>query len=226
MSLISVIIPVYNREKYIAEAIESVLAQTYKPLEIIVINDGSTDNSAEIIKNFGSKIKYFDQVNSGLANTLNKGINLTNGEFIAFLDSDDLWVKNKLSLQMAIFANNPDVDIVFAYVQQFISPELEDEIKHKIYISQEIIKGYSKGTMLAKKEVFSQIGLFDTTLKLGDFIDWYFKASEQGIKNLICPEILLKRRIHDNNMGIIQKKYRSDYVKIIKASLDRCRQQK
>lgn len=85
------------------------------------------------------------------------------------------------------------------------------------------MKGYVKGTMLAKKEVFSQIGLFDISLKLGDFIDWYLKACEQGIKSFVCPEVLLKRRIHDTNMGIIDKKDRSDYVKIIKASLDRRR---
>ncbi|MBL1211024.1 glycosyltransferase [Geminocystis sp. GBBB08] len=220
-SLVSVIIPVYNREKYVAQAIESVLKQTYQSLDIIVIDDGSTDKSAEIIKSFGSKIRYFYQEHSGLANTLNKGINLTNGEFIAFLDSDDLWTENKLNLQMKVLKNNPQVSIIFAYVQQFISPELDKNIRDKIDLPNEIMKGYVKGTMLAKKEVFSQIGLFDNTLKLGDFIDWYLKACEQGIKSFVCPEVLLKRRIHDTNMGIIDKKDRSDYVKIIKAYLDR-----
>ncbi|BAQ61470.1 polysaccharide biosynthesis glycosyl transferase CpsJ [Geminocystis sp. NIES-3708] len=223
MSLISVIIPVYNREKYVSEAIESVLKQTYQFLDIIVIDDGSTDKSAEIIKSFGSKIRYFYQENSGISSALNHGLKVAKGEFIAFLDSDDLWTENKLNLQIKVLKKNTQVSIVFAHIQQFISPELDTNIQDKIDLPNEIMKGYVKGTMLAKKEVFSQIGLFDISLKLGDFIDWYLKACEQGIKSFVCPEVLLKRRIHDTNMGIIDKKDRSDYVKIIKASLDRRR---
>lgn len=102
MSLISVIIPVYNREKYVSEAIESVLKQTYQFLDIIVIDDGSTDKSAEIIKSFGSKIRYFYQENSGISSALNHGLKVAKGEFIAFLDSDDLWTENKLNLQIKV----------------------------------------------------------------------------------------------------------------------------
>src|ERR1700758_706720 len=99
-SLISVIIPVYNAEKYLAEAIESVLAQTYRPIEVIVVDDGSTDSSADIAKRFAS-VRYCFQSHSGLGATRNRGIDLSQGKFLAFLDADDLWVEDKLTHQMA-----------------------------------------------------------------------------------------------------------------------------
>ncbi len=221
--LVSVIIAVYNCEKYLAEAIESVLAQTYQSIEIIVVDDGSTDDSAEVAKRFTPVVKYCYQPHSGVAVALNHGIQMITGHFIAFLDADDLWVADKLMRQMAVFEAHPELDAVFGHVKQFCSPELDETIKQKTKFSTEITPAYLKGTMLIKQDALLRIGLFDTHWRVGDFIDWYIRAMEQGIKSFMLPELLLKRRIHDTNTGIRERKSQIDYVRILKASLDRRR---
>jgi len=223
--LVSVIIPVYNGEKYLAEAIESVLAQTYRPIEIIIIDDGSTDGSANIAKRYTPPVRYYFQPNSGLSAAQNQGIHLTHGSFVAYLDSDDIWVQYKLTQQMNAFdANaNSNLDMVFGHVEQFLSPELKEKSETIPGHAEEIMPGYSTGTMLIKRDVFLRVGLFDTQWRVGDFIDWYSKAIEQGLKSLMLPDVLMKRRIHENNMGVRERKYQTDYVYILKASLDRRR---
>ena len=222
-SLISVIIPVYNGEKYLAETIESVLNQSYQYLDVIVIDDGSTDSSAAVAKQYFHSIKYFYQPNKGLASALNQGISISWGEYISFLDADDLWLPDKLNLQMKSFEINPASDMVFGHMRQFFSPELDDAFKSNIALIEEIMPSYFKGSMLIKRESFFRAGLFDTRWQVGDYIDWYLKAIERGLKSFTIPDVVLERRIHKNNMGITQKKLRSDYLRILKTSLDRRR---
>ena len=221
--LISVIIPVYNCERYLPEAIESVLAQTYRPIEIIVVDDGSTDNSGSIAKGFGAKVRYYFQPNSGVSAALNQGIESAKGSFFAFLDADDLWVEDKLMHQMTVFEKDPDLDIVFGHVKQFYTQELCESLKETISISQETAPGFFKGTMLIKREAFERVGLFESAWRMGDFIDWYARAMEQKLKSFMLPDVVLKRRIHDANMGIRERNARGDYLRILKASLDRRR---
>src|ERR1700752_3699749 len=108
--LVSIIIPCYNAEKYIDRSIESILNQTYKDFEIIIINDGSTDNSEEVIKKYltlDNRVKYLKQVNQGVSATRNKGIELAKGEILAFLDSDDVWEPENLEIKVDALLNNP-----------------------------------------------------------------------------------------------------------------------
>ena len=222
-ALVSVIIPVYNGERYLAEAIESVLSQTYSALEIVVIDDGSTDNSASVAKSYGSNVQYFYQTNRGLSAALNHGVQVARGSFFGFLDADDVWVENKITQQMATFANNPTLDMVFGYVKQFCSPELYENEKKRLQVFTELMPGYFKGTMLIKRKAFFRAGTFDTMWKVGDFIDWYLKALEGGLKSVMLPDVLLMRRVHNQNMGIREQMHQRDYVRILKASLDRRR---
>jgi glycosyltransferase involved in cell wall biosynthesis len=221
--LVSVIIPVYNCDRYLAEAIESVLKQTYQPLEVIVIDDGSTDNSAEVARNFGSSVLYHYQTQSGAATARNFGIELAQGSFLAFLDADDFWIEDKLTRQMTVFDNEPDLDIVFGHVQNFHSPELDKAVKHKIYCPPELMPGYHPGTMLVKREAFERVGCFETHLKMGEFISWYSRATDLGVQVKMLPELLMWRRLHETNQGIRNRESRIDYVRLVKASLDRRR---
>ncbi|MGB3642249.1 MAG: glycosyltransferase family A protein [Rivularia sp. (in: cyanobacteria)] len=221
--LVSVIIAVYNCEQYLAQAIESVLAQTYKAIEIIIVDDGSTDGSAQVAKSFLPQIKYHFQENRGVAAALNQGISLSQGKLIAFLDSDDLWVADKLTYQMRFFASNPDLEAVFGHVRQFKSPELDEASKQSIHIPVEVIPGYFKGTMLIKREAFERVGWFDSQWKLADFIDWYVRANEQDLRSFMLNNVLVKRRLHKTNMGIRERNSRLEYVCVLKASLDRRR---
>jgi len=152
-SLISVIIPVYNCERYIAQAIESVLAQEYKNIEIIVVNDGSTDNTEKVVCSYAN-VKYLSQTRNGVSMARNTGIQNSSGEFVAFLDADDLWTKDKLKIQNSLFSDDPDLDMVFGQVEQFFSPELEESLKGRIDLTAARMPGYLPGAMLIKRNSF------------------------------------------------------------------------
>jgi hypothetical protein len=115
--------------------------------------------------------------------------------------------------------------MVFGHMRQFFSPDLEDTMKANIVLIDGIMPGYLKQTMLIRRESFFRAGLFDIKWHLGDFIDWYLKALEKGLKGFMMPDCFMERRIHNSNMGITQRKFQSDYLRILKASLDRRRQQ-
>lgn len=220
--LVSVIIPVYNAEQYVAQAIESVLVQNYRPLEIIAVDDGSTDESATVVKNFSS-VQYYFQSNGGISAARNRGIEQARGEFFAFLDADDLWVEDKLALQMSAFNNDPNLDIVFGHVQQFHSPELETSSANPTPASESLMPGHIPSAMIIKRDSFFRVGLFETNWKLGEFASWYLRSLEEGLRNIMLPDLVTLRRIHQTNVGIRQRQEIKDYVRILKASLDRRR---
>lgn len=221
--LISVIIPVCNREHYLAEAIESAIAQTYHPIEIIVVDDGSTDGTADVARRFSETVRYFYQSNSGCSAARNTGVKKAQGSFLAFLDSDDLWVEEKLFRQMAVLDSDGDLDMVFGHVSHFYSPDLEKHKRDKLLRQTEKMPGYHAGTLLIKREAFLGVGLLDVNYELGEFLDWYGKAKEMGMKSAILPEVVMKRRIHSSNMVTLKRNDQKDYIRILKASLDRRR---
>jgi glycosyltransferase involved in cell wall biosynthesis len=223
-ALTSVIVPVYNCQQYLAQAIASILAQTYQPLEIIVVDDGSTDKSGEIAQSFASAVIYCHLEHGGGAKALNHGISLARGEYLAFLDADDLWMADKLSLQMKTFLDNPQLEAVFGHIRQFKSPELDESSQTKLTIPVEVSPAYHKDTLLITRQALYRVGLFNPQIQMGDFIDWYLRACEQNLKSLMLPDILAERRLHKNNMGIREKSSRIEYVRMLKASLDRRRQ--
>jgi glycosyltransferase involved in cell wall biosynthesis len=218
---VSAVIPVYNGERYLAEALESVLAQTWRHLEVLVVDDGSTDGTAAVARGFGAPVVHHGREHAGLAATENAGMELAQGEFVAYLDADDLWLPGKLAVQTAALAADPGLDMVFGHVEQFVSPELAtarplppDAIE---------MPGYSTGTMLIRRSSFARAGRFDPDLRMGEFVDWYIRAIERGLRSHMLPDVVMRRRIHGDNMGIRERKYRSDYVRILKAALDRRR---
>lgn len=219
--LISVIIAVYNGELYLPEAIVSILAQTYQNIELIVIDDGSTDGSAQVAARY--EVRSISQPNQGLGAALNHGVSLAQGEYLAFLDADDLWVPDKLTIQSAIFAQHPHIEMVFGQMQQFISPELDSETRQRIHCPPDPMPGYSAGTLLIGREDFERVGPFALHWRVGVFTDWYLKASEAGVQELMLPDVLLRRRLHTANIGVTRRGDRSDVLRILKQSLDRRR---
>ena len=215
--LISVVIPVFNCEKYLGFAIESILAQNYQPLQIVVVDDGSTDRSAAVARSFAG-VEYHFQERAGVATALNRGISESKGEFIAFLDSDDLWMEGKLERQLTAFRNDPELGMVLGGVEQFRETGPDGAT-----VSLGIFKGYLKITMLIRRSAFFQVGLFDPQWTTGDFIDWYIRATEIPVKSLMLPEVLARRRIHETNMGIRQREAQSDYARIMREVLGRRR---
>jgi glycosyltransferase involved in cell wall biosynthesis len=219
---ISIIMPVFNGEKYLREAVESALLQDYPQKEIIVVNDGSTDSTQTIIDSFGSSVRPLYQSNGGLGSARNTGIKASTGQYLAFLDHDDLWEKNKLSLQMAkMDATDP---LVFSYVKQFLCPTLSTEEKTKLNVNEEILPSHFAGNLLLSKKRFLEIGYFFEKKTVGEFVDWYLRALEAKVPMVMLPELTLRRRIHGSNMGRQKELYeRAEYLKILKNSLDRRR---
>ncbi len=223
-ALVSVIIPVYNGERYLAEAIGSAQAQTYRPIEIIVVDDGSTDGTAEVVKPFIPSVHYVYQENGGTGAARNRGIEAAQGDFFAFLDADDLWQPDKLSLQMAAFAADPQADILFGHLQQFFSPDVDESLKEKIACDTAIVPGYLPSAMVVRRDSFFRVGRYETHWKIGQDVSWVMRAMEQGLKMVMIPEVVFRRRIHASNKGITQRAFITQRVRIIKASLDRRRQ--
>ena len=221
--LVSIIVPVYNGKKYLSEAIDSILSQTYHPTEIIIVDDGSTDGSAEIAQRFSSTVKYCYQTNAGTGAARNRGVELAQGSFFAFLDADDIWLQDKLSIQMAAFYNNPETEIVFGHVKQFYSPELDEVTRNRLRCTDEEMRGFLPCTMLIKRAAFFKVGLFETNWRLGQDVSWIMRSREQGLRELMLPTLVYMRRLHKKNKGITHQQFSGDRVRILKASLDRRR---
>jgi glycosyltransferase involved in cell wall biosynthesis len=221
--LVSVIIPVYNCENYLAEAIESVLAQTYMRIEIIVIDDGSIDTSAEIAHKYSPSVNYHYQSNAGTGTARNHGVELARGSFFSFLDADDIWLPDKLDLQMSAFSDKPDTEAVFGHVKHFYSPELDEVTKNRIQCPNELMPGYLPYTMVIKRAAFFHVGLFETNWRVGQDVAWIMRAKEQNLQMLMLPDLVYMRRIHKNNKGITHRRFINDRVRILKASLERRR---
>lgn len=207
--LVSVIIPAYNCSDWISDTLESVLNQDYQNIEIIVIDDGSTDNTRNIVCSFGKKVKYFYKINGGQSSARNLGIKYALGKYIAFIDSDDLWVKEKLTLQVELLENN---NFKWAYSDGIA---FDSSSKAILFRFKEMSRQYDGDilinlfqscfipmpSVIINKEVFSNIGYFNEDYNFRNREDWemWIRIAEVYPVALI-PEILVKYRVHQNSV--------------------------
>ena len=221
--LVSVIIPVYNGEKYLRESIDSIFSQTYTSIEVIVVDDGSTDRSSVIAHSF-PKIRHLFQNNSGHASARNRGVRAANGDYISFLDADDLWLPEKLSLQISAFNALPELEIVTGHVRQFLSPEIDFNIECKPTFSTKPLPGYSPIAILARRNLFEKVGFFHEGLHVGETISWFTTVMEYDLNIKVLPDLVAMRRIHGNNHSTRFKREKNRaIIRILKTSLDRRR---
>jgi glycosyltransferase involved in cell wall biosynthesis len=216
--LVSVILPIFNSERFLAEAIESLYAQSYRNLEVIVVDDGSADGGAKVAQ--GYPVRYYAQPHRGQGAARNFGIQQARGEFLSFLDADDLWMPEKTAGQMAMLAARPELEAVFGWVEQFSSAEAASP---KTRFAGTILKGIHPGALLIRSASFARIGLFAADWQIGEFMDWYARAMEAGLAAAVLPEVVVRRRIHDNNMMRGEAVDKTEYARILKAALDRRR---
>ena len=216
------VVPVRDGERFLAAALESSLGQTHPTLEVIVVDDGSTDSTAEIVRSYEPRVRYVRQDNAGPAAARNRGIELAHGDFLTFLDADDLWHPEKVERQLRRFVERPELGVCFARLRNFLDgtdPRQPGE-------SAEDVAGYTSQTMLARRDLFQTVGLLDPTLGHGDDRDWLLRAAEQGIVMDMLGEVLVYRRLHGANRSrALGAQCRADYLRIVKASLDRRRAQ-
>lgn len=206
--LISVVIPTYNRSEMLKDALKSVLNQTFQDFEIIVCDDGSEDNTKEIVEAFkDNRIKYLWQENSGLSPAVrNMGIQASKGKYVALLDSDDIWLPNKLEKQLNAFNKNPDLLVV---ATNFVYFSDEKDIIISILYKTDTILNFKEtlrmctvnnSSVLIKKEVFNCIGLKDVRCRLMSDYDYWLRLLHYKDKSiLVIKEILTKSRVHQSN---------------------------
>jgi glycosyltransferase involved in cell wall biosynthesis len=223
VTLVTCIVPVFNGARYLRETLDSILAQTHRSIEVIVVDDGSTDESAALASTHPG-VTVLSQPNGGHASARNRGIESARGEFIAFDDADDLWEPEKIERQLDRFAARPELGVVFTHLQNFWSPEVPEEARVSGE-SMEPVPGYTSVTMLARREVFATVGPLDVSLKHGNDRDYFLRASDKGIVMEMMPHVMVRRRLHASNRSAEHAaSSRSEYLRILKASLDRRRE--
>jgi len=220
--LISCIIPAHNAERFLGEAVESALAQTYQPIEVVIVDDGSTDSTADVAGSFANTVRYVHQANAGASAARIRGIEATTGELIALLDADDVWLPEKLDRQATEFVRRPELDALFTYVQNFWIDELREEAERfKDHRIARPLPGYVGGTMMVRRSAFERYGPFEL-LHHGEVTEWILRARDAGATIDILPDVLTRRRLHQSNLSrVLQDRSRDQFLHIVKAHLDR-----
>jgi glycosyltransferase involved in cell wall biosynthesis len=230
--LVSVVIPAFNSERFLAEAIESALAQTYTPVETIVVDDGSSDGTAEAARAHVG-VTLIEQRNSGPSAARNRGFAASRGEFVAFHDSDDVMTPDKLAVQVGHMLENPGVGCVLAEQELILEagaelpfwvegtkvetvmpprpPELEDEpMVHPM-------------TMVVRRETFERVGNFDESMRAAEDFDWMLRAAEEGVEIARLSDVLLRRRVHPDSLTQDAAASRAGMFRAFKARIERHR---
>ena len=223
LPFVSVIIPVYNGEEFLRDAVHSIQQQSYQPIEIIIIDDGSTDGTADIAKSFGSEVRYVYQPNKGLPGARNKGLSEASGDLIASLDADDIWTENKLNIQVALFSQDPSIEIVLGRTQKMRLVSDRDEPMRFEPWSEPAV-ALSLGAALIKKSVFAKVGVFGEEHQYCPDWDWFMRARELGVRMGIHQDTVQYYRRHNSNITENIEEGNHDTLLMLKKSLKRRRQ--
>jgi len=205
--LVSVIIPTHNRCRYLSEAVDSVLAQTYPHLEIFIVDDGSTDDTPQVLEKYGNKIKYLRQECRGVCVARNNAIRQAAGKYVAFLDDDDVWLPQKLEKEVAFLESHEDHGFVFSSFRYFSDEKADmgerrrneyEEMTYEYLYNQNLIFSTSLVTM--RKECLDRFGLFDEGLVQSADYDLWLRIAK-NCKFGVIDEPLSKYRLHETNMS-------------------------
>ena len=214
METASVLICVRDRERYIGEAIESALSQTVPPREVVVVDDGSTDGTAAMVRSFDG-VRLVTQPPLGVGSARNAALEASTGEFLGYLDADDIWEPHKLEVQLEAFGGDPSLDLVFGQMRRFVDGAPDD--------LSGPVPAVLGGSLLFRRSAAERIGPFPTHVRVGEFMDWLMRARELGLRECVVPETVLRRREHSSNITRREEKPFEDFARLLKASIDRRR---
>jgi glycosyltransferase involved in cell wall biosynthesis len=195
---VSVIIPMFNREAFIAATLESVLLQGDAASEVIVVDDGSTDDSIAIVQGFGAPIRLVTQPHTGISAARNLGFREATGDLISYIDSDDLWPVGRLPVMKAALEADDGADAVAGRVEIIEQrthrpPAIENySTAHRLY---------NLGSVLFRRQVFERIGVFDESLSIGEDFEFAMRARQAGVKIKLLDVVSLIYRLHDGNIS-------------------------
>ena len=205
MSTVSVVIPAYNYGRFIKEAIDSVLKQSWPAIEVVVVDDGSTDETRSVVESFDGRVRYLKQENAGVCVARNRGVSESNGDLIAFLDADDMWEPAKLEKQLAKFDADPEVGLVHCGLREFdsetsetVSTRLEGQegfVADELLLWERPAVNVSGSSVMVRREVFDAVGGFDEQLKVGEDWDFCYRIARK-YKIGFVREPLVNYRVH------------------------------
>jgi glycosyltransferase involved in cell wall biosynthesis len=218
MTSYSVVIPAFNAERTLAAAIDSVLSQTVMPAKVMVVDDGSTDRTAEIASRYGSQVSVTQQANSGPGAATTRGFKAVTTPLVACIDADDIWLPDKASCQLERLEGCPDLDAVFGWVKLFRhgEPPRTDAPVHE---------NWGRSTMMMRLSTVQRIGpMIDPPgVRCGEMIDWLARARELCSKLEMMPVVMALRRIIPGSLSYARDTRGEGYLHVVKAALDRRR---
>ena len=197
--LISVVIPVFNAEAFLAETVASIFAQDYRPLEVIVVDDGSTDGSLAVAERLRPAIRVIRQPNAGPSAARNRGIEMAQGRYLAFSDADDLWAPGRLLRQHGVLQREPRLDMVLGLTRIYYQPG-SGAHEARFNSDEEAVPLFSFGAGLFRRSLFERVGLLSEDLRNAEDADWFMRAREKGAEWLIENSIAQTYRRHGANM--------------------------
>jgi len=220
---ISVIVPVFNGASFLEEAVACVRAQDYPSLEILIVDDGSTDRTPQVARAFGEPVRYFRQENRGPSGARNTGLRQARGEAIAFLDADDLWPEDKLRSQADYLKAHPDVEAVHG-LTQIMKPAAggQETMCFEAAAPPRFILAF--GGALIRREVFDRVGLMDEELGMAEDVNWLLRLFEKDVRLVVLNRVTSIYRRHPRGMSFYADLKGSCLLKEIKKSLDRRRE--
>jgi glycosyltransferase involved in cell wall biosynthesis len=215
---VGVVIPAWNAERWLREALESVLAQDHPPIDVVVVDDGSTDDGAAIAERCGPPVRVVRQANAGIGAARNVGVERVHGELLSFLDADDLLTPASLSCRVEVLAHRPEIDMVFGQVRRF-----SEKIGGVPLALNEPQPGHIPGLMLVRRTSLERVGPFPTDTHVAEGLDWLLRAREQLLGEVTVAEQVLWRRVHGANNSLRHRAEIGEFAQALKSSLDRRR---
>jgi glycosyltransferase involved in cell wall biosynthesis len=205
-------------------AIESVLNQTIPPLEVIVVDNGGLPVTVDTVKPYGDKVRLIRLPTPGIGLARNAGVEASCGDFIGFLDDDDLWVDCKLEKQLQVLQSDSTLDAVFGHMQQFLTPEIDPERLVKFrHLDGKIQPAPLATSILMRRPAWDRVGPFDTSLQVGVDVDWYGRLCDAGIRTFMVEDVLYLRRIHQTNSAFTHEHEKNGRLLMLKRLIDRRR---
>ncbi len=214
---VAVVVPVRNGARFLSEALQSVLAQDLAPEEIVVVDDGSSDDSCAVARAQGPAIQVLSQPASGAGAARNRGVAATRAPWIAFLDCDDRWMPDKLSRQRDAVLGRPGAVAAIGLVRQFFDQGLKRGDKPV----PEVLKGTVTSALLIQRSVFDSVGGFSTDPAVAEFAAWWIRFTAAHPIIAMPDVVVAERRIHGSNSGVADPASRARYVRMVKDLLDR-----
>jgi glycosyltransferase involved in cell wall biosynthesis len=220
--LVTVVLPVRNGEAYLGEALESVRAQRYEPLEVIVVDGHSQDRSAAIAREFEA-VRLLSQAGTGLANAWNQALAEARGDFVAFLSHDDRWADHKLVRQVEHLLQHPETAITHTWFRFVLQPGCVPPAGFRRELLDEVQRGRLMETMVARRRVFDEVGPFDERYPVAMDMDWFARTLDRRLSFDILPEVMLYKGVHaDNNSNRIATN-NADLLRLLRTSVSRKR---